>query len=141
MIHKICKSLLPVFFWFCALLPSVHAQVSSEKAELQSLSYSYEFIGNVFVVYEHRDGDIRAFYAMQNEEKPIVEAIKNIEKVDYIKSGKELTLTYSDQSKVVFSTKVDRSGGNFISCYGISHHYNDEGFTKDSVRKLIASWE
>jgi hypothetical protein len=119
----------------------MYGQVSGGPAPHKSISYSYEFINNVMVIFEHSDETIKVFYTVQNEQKPIIDSIKNITTVSYMENDTKINLTYDDQSQVTFSTRVDPSQKNSFECIGIGYSINDEGFSKENVRKLVASWE
>ncbi len=137
----LCKTLLLVFFMCYSLNHSMYGQEVSGKIRQETISYSHEYIKNVLVVYQHSGYMINAYYTIQNEQKPDEDLAKNIIRVDYIKAGSELALNFSDQSSVIFSTKADHNERNRIACFGIGHNYNNEGYSKEHVRNVVASFE
>jgi hypothetical protein len=132
--------LMTLLVGFCCLFSqSSQGQISNLQVA-QPFTYSYDFVNEDLVIFQHNGSLIDAYYTIQKVSILSSKNLQNISKIDYYHDESRMTLYYDGNSKLTFSTHpTDSPYSNELLCAGLSQNINDNGFSKKEVLKLVAS--
>jgi hypothetical protein len=101
------------------------------------VTYTFEYVENHLVFYKHVGDIIKEYFLVQRETAPLTTNFQNITGVVITDNGTKLTVSFNNQSPVVFST-VGAPGT--LPSAGIVTSTNEGGFSIQVVRDDILSY-
>lgn len=111
----------------------IHASTRTGDA----ITYTYEYLDSNLVVYKYVGDLIKEYFLIQRETAPLTTNFQNISNVVITENGTKITISYGNQSQVVFST-VGAAGS--LPSAGIISSTNEGGFSIQVVRDDILSF-